>query len=209
MFDYEEDEADKVVLRTWAGSTCGLVVGAAGPGPRVARVAAAEKAAVSLLPRRARRGSTWFGRLGDIVQQPPVWAGLAALLAAGGGPRGKRAAVRGAAGYSLAAVVANLVVKPVVGRSRPPGSGEGRPGPVTSSFSSGHTAATMAAHWSMVRSRGHYPSDVLAGGVVGIVVALAAWRLWPPRADGGGGTEPGQGWRGAGHDAQGRAHGWR
>ncbi|HEX2275066.1 MAG TPA: phosphatase PAP2 family protein [Acidimicrobiales bacterium] len=183
---------------------------------------------MSLLPRRARRGSTWFGRLGDIVQQPPVWAGLAALLAVGGGPRGKRAAVRGAACYSFAAVVANLVVKPVVGRSRPPGSGEGRPGPVTSSFPSGHTAtdlafslgvsqeipalfipltaATMAGHWSMVRSRGHYPSDVLVGGVVGIVVALAAWRLWPPRADGGGVMEPGQGGRSAGHEAQGRGH---
>ncbi len=34
----------------------------------------------------------------------------------------------------------------------------------------------MAAHWSMLRSRGHYPSDVL----VGIGVAVAAWRLWPP-----------------------------
>ncbi len=194
----------------------------------MARFAAAEKAAVSLLPRRARRGSTWFGRLGDIVQQPPVWAGLAALLAVGGGPRGKRAALRGVVCYSVAAVLANLLIKPVVGRSRPPGSGEGRPGPVTSSFPSGHTATdlafslgvsqempklfipltvgTMAAHWSMVRSRGHYPSDVLVGGVVGIVVALAAWRLWPPRADGRGGTEPGQGRRGGGHDAQGRAH---
>ncbi|HEX2041127.1 MAG TPA: phosphatase PAP2 family protein [Acidimicrobiales bacterium] len=191
-------------------------------------MAAAEKEAVSLLPRRARRGSTWFGRLGDIVQQPPVWAGLAALLAVGGGPRGKRAAVRGAACYSLAAVVANLVIKPVVGRSRPPGSGEGRPGPVTSSFPSGHTAtdlafslavsqemptlfipltaATMAAHWSMVRSRGHYASDVLVGGVVGIVVALTAWRLWPPGPTAAGAPNRGQGGRGAGHDAQGRAH---
>ncbi|HEV3401164.1 MAG TPA: hypothetical protein VG078_05035, partial [Acidimicrobiales bacterium] len=87
---------------------------------------------MSLLPRRARRGSTPFGKLGDFVQQPPVWAGLAALLAVGGGPRGKRAALRGVACYSVAAVLANLVIKPVVGRSRPPGSGEGRPGPVTS-----------------------------------------------------------------------------
>ena len=168
----------------------------------MARWAMAEKAAVSLLPRRARRGATWFGRLGDIAQQPPVWAALAAVLTLGGRSRGRRAAVRGSVCYGVAAVVANVAIKPWVGRSRPPGAGEGRPGPVTSSLPSGHTATdlafslgvaqeipalfipltvvTMAAHWSMVRSRGHYPSDVLVGGVVGIGVALAAWTLWRP-----------------------------
>jgi undecaprenyl-diphosphatase len=138
---------------------------------------------------------------------------VAAGLALGGGSRGKRAAVRGVVCYSIAALVANLGIKPWVGRSRPPGAGEGRPGPVTSSFPSGHTAtdlafslgvaqeipvlfipftaATMAAHWSMVRSRGHYPSDIFVGGIVGIAVALAAWRLWPPadRADRAGGDD--------------------
>ncbi len=39
--------------------------------------------------------------------------------------------------------------------------------------------ATLAAHWSLVRSRGHYMSDVLAGGGLGIAVGLAAWKLWP------------------------------
>lgn len=166
------------------------------------RLAVAEKAAVSLLPRRARQGSTWFGRFGDIVQQPPFWGVFAAVLGLGGGRRGQRAAARGAVCYGAAAILANLLIKPLVGRSRPPGAGAGRPGPVTSSFPSGHTAtdvafslgvaqeipmllipltvATMAAHWSMVRSRGHYPSDVLVGGVVGIAVAGAAWKLWPP-----------------------------
>ena len=170
-----------------------------------------EKAAVSLLlPRRARRGATWFGRVGDITQQPPLWAAVAVALALGGGSRGKRAAARGTACYGIAAVVANLGIKPLVGRGRPPGAGEGRPGPVTSSFPSGHTAtdlafslaaaqeipvllipftaATLAAHWSMIRSRGHYPTDVLVGGAVGVGVALAGWKLWPPggRADEGG-----------------------
>ncbi len=77
-----------------------------------------------------------------------------------------------------------------------------RPGPVTSSFPSGHAAsdlafnlgaaqevplvffplslATLAAHWSIVRSRGHYLGDVLADGALGIAVALAAWSLWRP-----------------------------
>jgi undecaprenyl-diphosphatase len=95
-----------------------------------------------------------------------------------------------------------MVIKPLVGRSRPPGAGQNRTGPVTSSFPSGHAAtdlaftlaasqempllffvlapATTAAHWSLVRSRGHYPSDVFAGGVLAVAVALLAWRMWPP-----------------------------
>lgn len=109
--------------------------------------------------------------------------------------------------YGLAAVLGNLVVKPVVQRSRPPGSGRGRTGPVTSSFPSGHAAtdlaftlgaslelpvlfiplsgATMAAHWSLVRSRGHYPTDVFAGGTLAVCLALVMWKLWPPRRDTG------------------------
>ncbi len=164
----------------------------------------AEDALVSLLPKGADRGSTWFGRTGDIVQQPPVWVAVAALLALGGGERGRRAALRGSVCYGLTAIVGNLVLKPLVGRSRPPGAGEGQSGPVTSSFPSGHAAtdlaftlaasqeipllfvvlgpATTAAHWSLVRSRGHYPSDVFAGGLLAVAVVLVAWRIWPPGA---------------------------
>ena len=153
-----------------------------------------------LVGRGSRRGSTWFGRAGDIVQQPPVWAAIAAALAAAG-PRGRRAALRGTVCY-VGAAVAQLLIKPVVGRSRPPGAGRRRIGPVTSSFPSGHaasdlafnlavsqeipllfvplSAATMAAHWSLVRSRGHYVTDVLAGGALGVVVAAVAWKVWPP-----------------------------
>ncbi len=153
-----------------------------------------------LVGRGSRRGSTWFGRAGDIVQQPPVWAGIALALAAAG-PRGRRAALRGTVCYAGAAL-AQLLIKPMVGRSRPPGSGRLRIGPLTSSFPSGHaasdlafnlavsqeipllfiplSAATMAAHWSLVRSRGHYVTDVLAGGGLGVVVAAVAWKLWPP-----------------------------
>lgn len=163
----------------------------------------AEDVMMRLMPRRARRGSTWFGRLGDVVQQPPVWAGLAAALALAGGHRGRRAALRGSVHYGVAAVVGNGVVKPLVRRSRPPGSGRGRKGPFTTSFPSGHAAtdlaftlgasselpvlflplsgATLAAHWSLVRSRGHYPTDVLAGGTLAVALCLVMWKLWPPR----------------------------
>ncbi|HYX44035.1 MAG TPA: phosphatase PAP2 family protein, partial [Acidimicrobiales bacterium] len=128
--------------------------------------------------------------------------GLAGALALAGGRRGRRAALRGSVYYGLAAVLGNLLVKPLVERSRPPGSGKGRKGPVTTSFPSGHAAtdlaftlgaslelpalfvplagATMAAHWSLVRSRGHYPTDVLAGGTLAVCLALVMWKVWPP-----------------------------
>ena len=153
-----------------------------------------------LVGKGSRHGSSWFGKAGDIAQQPPVWA-AAALALSLGGPRGRRAALRGSVCYGAAAL-AQIIIKPLVGRSRPRASGWLRIGPVTSSFPSGHaasdlafnfgasqelpllfiplSAATLAAHWSIVRSRGHYMSDVLAGGALGIVVALATWRLWPP-----------------------------
>lgn len=162
-----------------------------------------EDVVMRLMPRRARRGDTWFGRMGDITQQPPAWAALAATLAVAGGDRGRRAAVRGSVAYGAAATAANIVIKPMVRRTRPPGSGKGRRGPITSSFPSGHAAtdlafafaaaqeipslfvplavATSAAHWSLVRSRGHYPTDVLGGGAVGALVALALLVVWPPR----------------------------
>ena len=167
------------------------------------RLRFAENVFMRLLPGKAHRGSTWFGRTGDVVQQPQAWAGLAAMLAVVGGPRGRRAAVRGSICYGVTAVLTNVVIKPVVGRSRPPGSGKGRTGPITSSFPSGHAAtdlsftlgvaqeipalffplalATSAAHWSLVRSRGHYPTDVFAGGFIGVAVALVAWSAFPPQ----------------------------
>jgi membrane-associated phospholipid phosphatase len=131
-----------------------------------------------------------------------VWGGVAALLAVRGGDRGRRAALRGSVCYGVTAVVANLVIKPLVRRGRPPAAGQHRIGPITTSFPSGHAAtdlaftlaaaqeipslflvlapATLAAHWSLVRSRGHYPSDVFFGGVLAVVVALIAWVVWPP-----------------------------
>ena len=162
----------------------------------------AEQMFVRLLPRKAHRGETKFGRLGDVAQQPPIWIGLAAVLGVAGGPRGRRAAARGSLCYGVTAIVVNLI-KPLVRRERPPGAGEGRTGPITSSFPSGHAAtdlaftlgvaqeipvlfiplavATSAGHWSIIRSRGHYPSDVFVGGCIGVAVAAALWVIRPPQ----------------------------
>jgi undecaprenyl-diphosphatase len=142
-------------------------------------------------------------RAGRISQQPPVWAAITAALAVVPRARSRRAALRGAVCYGVTAVIANLVVKPIVGRDRPPEAGRGRIGPITSSFPSGHAATdvafvfgvaqelpvlflplgamALAAHWSLVRTRGHYASDVLFGGLVGIGVVLAIRKVWPSR----------------------------
>jgi membrane-associated phospholipid phosphatase len=41
--------------------------------------------------------------------------------------------------------------------------------------------ATMGSHVSLVRSRIHYPSDVIAGGIIAVAVNAAVWALRPPR----------------------------
>ncbi len=145
--------------------------------------------------------TTALDRFGAIAKRPPIWAVVAGALVAWGGRRGREAALRGGVAYVIAAVVANLLIKPAVHRRRPPGSDQARIGPITSSFPSGHAATdlafifgasqripvlfpplaacTLAAHWSLARTRAHYVSDILAGGALGIGVAVAVGLLWP------------------------------
>ena len=151
----------------------------------------------------SRKGSTFFGRVGDVVQRPPMWAVIATGLSATG-ERGRRAAVR-------EALVTCRPLPPTY-RSRrswagdipaaPPATSSA---PFASSFPSGHAASdltfvfgaaqelprafvplsafSLAVHWSLIRKWAHYPSDVLAGGAPGIAVALGMWKLWPPGHD--------------------------
>ncbi|MDP9020982.1 MAG: phosphatase PAP2 family protein, partial [Actinomycetota bacterium] len=158
-----------------------------------------------LVGKGSRKGSTPFGRAGDVIQRPPVWAGVAGALALTG-PRGRRAGLRGIVCYGVTALL-HLPIKAAVGRRHPPKAWRHTLGPFTSSFPSGHaasdlafalgaaqeipllflplSAATTAVHWSLVRKRSHYVTDVIAGGALGIAVALAAWKLWPPGGSGG------------------------
>ncbi len=132
----------------------------------------------------------------SLSQQPVTWAGVALGLAALGGPRGRRAALRGTVSYAVAGVAANLLIKPV-------------------SFPSGHSAtevafalaaaqelpgllmpllvASAAGKWSIGRTRGHYVGDIVAGSLLGVGVARALWKLWPPAAHGPDGQAPPRG----------------
>ena len=142
-------------------------------------------------------------RFGAITKRPPIWAVVAGALVWRGGKRNRDAALRGGVSYAVAAVLANVVMKPIVHRRRPAGSEQARIGPLTSSFPSGHAATdlafvfgvsqrlpalfpplaacTVAAHWSLVRTRAHHMTDILVGGAVGIAVAAAVAVLWPGR----------------------------
>lgn len=170
-------------------------------GAQVADRPAEDALMDKLVGEGSRTGSTAFGRLADVAKQPPLWAGVAGALALCG-PRGRHAALRGGVSY-VAASLLHLPIKALIGRSRPPGAERtARVGPITSSFPSGHAAselafsiaaaqevpllfvplyaATAASEWSLLRSRSHYVSDVFAGGALGVGVAMAAWKLWPP-----------------------------
>lgn len=170
-------------------------------GERLERLGEAEDRLMSaVVAKGSKKGSTFFGRAGDVIQRPPMWGVIAAGLSTTG-ERGRRAAVRGSVCY-LSAAAAHLPIKALVGRRHPKGSALHQLGPFSSSFPSGHSAAdlafvfgaaqelprafvplsafSMAVHWSLIRKRAHYPTDVLAGGALGIAVAFALGKLWPP-----------------------------
>ncbi|MFF5705614.1 phosphatase PAP2 family protein [Streptomyces sp. NPDC012794] len=164
----------------------------------------------ALTKRMASWDSVWargvLPPVEDAAEHTKLWWAAAALMAAGGGWRGRRAAVAGVAGMAVAQVLSNGVAKQLVERRRPPKEWfphedvEDRPD--SSSFPSGHTAAAVAftaavaPSWpwagaacavpmvlvsiERVHSGAHYPSDVVAGAVVGLAAAAvvrAAPRL--------------------------------
>jgi len=123
----------------------------------------------------------------------------AALLAAFGGRKGRRAALSGLQSLAAAALVANAVVKPLGRRRRPQAEAHGVPRarririPGSHSFPSGHTAAAVSfatgagrvmpsaavplyslaalVGYSRVHTGVHYPGDVLAGAMLGVLFA--------------------------------------
>jgi membrane-associated phospholipid phosphatase len=126
----------------------------------------------------------------------------AAVLALTGGRRGRKAAGMGLASVAVTSAALNAGVKPIVQRRRPDRVAEDVPlarhvrMPSSTSFPSGHSAAAFAfatgvAHvlpaagfplrglaalvaYSRVHTGVHYPSDVLAGAMLGGGLSQAA-----------------------------------
>ncbi|HUR03259.1 MAG TPA: phosphatase PAP2 family protein [Nonomuraea sp.] len=140
-----------------------------------------------------------------------LWMLTAAVVAAFGGGRGRRAAGRGVLAIAVASAVTNLCLKPLAGRRRPDRAVHGPVSlsrrvrrPMSTSFPSGHAASAFAfayglgaanpAIWGLVRLAGaavaysrvhtgvHYPSDVVVGAVVGGLCGWTVRRLVGRRA---------------------------
>jgi len=128
-----------------------------------------------------------------------LWIGSAAALAATGGRPGQRAAVNGLASVALSSAVVNLLLKPLSRRRRPDrrthevASSRRVTMPRSTSFPSGHAASAFAfatgvsialpraglpltataalVAYSRVHTGVHYPSDSIAGSVIGAGLA--------------------------------------
>ncbi|MFF4018426.1 phosphatase PAP2 family protein [Streptomyces sp. NPDC001843] len=138
----------------------------------------------------------------ETAESSKLWYGAAAAMTWLGGRRGRRAAATGLAALAVAQLVANGLCKQLADRPRPPADwfphDEVEDRPDSSSFPSGHTAAAVAftaavaPSWptagalcalpaamvavERVQSGAHYPTDVAAGAVIGLVGAWAVRR---------------------------------
>jgi membrane-associated phospholipid phosphatase len=146
-----------------------------------------------------------LGRLSRAADFSKLWLASASALAAFGGEQGRRAAGNGIASLALASALVNAVLKPLWGRRRPERVKHRVPFarrvrmPKTRSFPSGHAASGFAfatgvasaapvpgglltalaalVAYSRVHTGVHYPSDVVAGAVIGAglsPIAIAA-----------------------------------
>lgn len=137
-------------------------------------------------------------RLSHAANYSRLWLGCAAGLALLGGARGRRAAVAGLASVAVTSATVNTVGKLTASRARPDrahlGVAEDRwvPMPISTSFPSGHSASAFAfaegvqtawpaasvplfgaatlVAYSRVHTGVHYPGDVLAGSLIGLLL---------------------------------------
>jgi membrane-associated phospholipid phosphatase len=140
-----------------------------------------------------------FRGLSRAADHSKLWIGIAAALAAADGPRGRRAAVNGLASVMVTSALVNLLLKPLSDRRRPDRRSHLVPAarrvamPGSTSFPSGHAASAFAfatgvaiglpqtgipltamaalVAYSRVHTGVHYPSDTIAGSVIGAGLA--------------------------------------
>jgi membrane-associated phospholipid phosphatase len=137
-------------------------------------------------------------RLSNAANHAKLYMGIAAVLFAAGGPKGRRAAVTGLAAVGLNSFIVNQPMKLLGNRQRPERGrvrvAEARHTkmPTSTSFPSGHSASgfafaagaaeampqlgvplralATAVAYSRVHSGVHYPGDVVVGSLVGMAV---------------------------------------
>ena len=137
--------------------------------------------------------------ISDAANLSKPWIASAALLALFGGPSGRRAALYGVASITTASTIVNAVMKPLSRRRRPDRAAMGViearhvSMPSSTSFPSGHSASAFAfaagvghvmpaagaalflpaalVAYSRVHTGVHFPGDVAAGVVSGVVFA--------------------------------------
>jgi membrane-associated phospholipid phosphatase len=138
-------------------------------------------------------------RLSQSADYSKLSVAAAAMLAVAGGERGRRAAASGLAMDGLTSMVVNLGMKPLGRRHRPARDmhrvvlSRRVPMPASASFPSGHSACAFAfaagagrvlpaagvmlralatvVSYSRVHTGVHYPGDVIAGALIGSVIA--------------------------------------
>src|SRR6185437_14802877 len=107
----------------------------------------------ALFARIAGAHTPWLDRalplLSRSANHSGLWITIGASLAAGGGRRGQRAALRGLVSIGVTSLVVNQGIKRVVRRPRPslrnvPAVRRVRVAPLTTSFPSGHAASAAA-----------------------------------------------------------------
>jgi membrane-associated phospholipid phosphatase len=157
--------------------------------------------------------------LSDAANHAKLYVGIAAVLSALGGPKGRRAAVTGLAAVGLNSFVVNVPMKFLGNRPRPR-RGRVRIAeerhvkmPASTSFPSGHSASgfafaagaaeampqlgiplralAAAVAYSRVHSGVHYPGDVVVGSLIGMAVGESTVLASRSvrRRFGGGGTD--------------------
>lgn len=140
--------------------------------------------------------------LSKAANKSVLWIAIAGGMAVLGGPRDRRAAATGLASIGVASLLVNAGFKSMARRKRPDRQ-EGPtlrhvPMPSSTSFPSGHSAsafafaqgasavspamsvplhmAALAVAYSRVHTGVHYPGDVVAGSLIGIVTGGAVSR---------------------------------
>jgi undecaprenyl-diphosphatase len=148
---------------------------------------------------------TGLRRLSNAANHSRLWFAIAAGLALAGGRSGRRAAVAGSVAIAATSAIVNLTMKTTVVRERPDriAADVARARhvrmPRSTSFPSGHSASAFAfaaavgdvlvpasapvhalaagVAYSRVHTGVHYPGDVVAGSLVGLVVGSLIGRL--------------------------------